>query len=102
MVNRSLITLASSASKPQIMALTSNLKRAARDSNPNRQIRSLVLYVGLVGSRRNWPAQVGRLVDLDGSRRVPSDRLDDQPVDHEPSVRKLQLSQRGQVSLVEA
>jgi hypothetical protein len=26
--------------------------RAARDSNPNRQIRSLVLCIDLVGSRR--------------------------------------------------
>jgi WD40 repeat protein len=31
---------------------------------PNRQIRSLVLYVDLVGSRRIWPAHVGRVVDL--------------------------------------
>jgi hypothetical protein len=30
---------------------------------PNRQIRSLVLRVDLVGSRRIWPAQVGCLVD---------------------------------------
>ncbi len=44
-----------------------------------RQIRSLVLSVGLVGSRRIWAAQVGCLVDPVGSRRVPSDRLDDQP-----------------------
>ena len=45
---------------------------------PNRQIRSLVLCVGLVGSRRIWPAHVGCLVGPDGSRRVQSDRLDDQ------------------------
>ena len=45
---------------------------------PNRQIRSLVLCVDLVGSRRIWPAQVGWVVDLVGSRPVPSDRLDDQ------------------------
>jgi hypothetical protein len=44
----------------------------------NRQIRSLVLCVDLIGSRPIWPGQVGRVVDLDGSRRVPSDRLDDQ------------------------
>jgi hypothetical protein len=37
-----------------------------------------VLYVDLVGSRPIWPAHVGGLVDLVGSRRVPSDRLDDQ------------------------
>jgi hypothetical protein len=48
---------------------------------PNRQIRSLVLCVGLVGSRRIWAAQVGCLVDPDGSRWVPSGRLDDQPDD---------------------
>jgi hypothetical protein len=48
---------------------------------PNRQIRSLVLYVDLVGSRRIWPAHVAGLVDLDGSRQVPSDRLDDQADD---------------------
>jgi hypothetical protein len=34
-----------------------------------------VLYVRLVGSRRIWPAHVGGLVDLDGSRPVESDRL---------------------------
>jgi hypothetical protein len=55
--------------------------RAARDSNPNRQIRSLLLYVGLVGSSRIWAAHVGGVVDLDRSRRVPSDRLDDQTDD---------------------
>jgi hypothetical protein len=62
---------------------------AARQPSPppvtgqgaNRQIRSLVLYVDLVGSRRIWPAHVGWVVDPDGSRRVPSDRLDDQPDD---------------------
>jgi hypothetical protein len=51
---------------------------------PNRQIRSLVLCVDLVGSRRIWPAHVGGLVDPDGSRRIPSDRLDDQPDDQAP------------------
>src|SRR5918996_5902803 len=45
---------------------------------PNRQIRSLVLCVDLVGSRPIWPAHVECLVDPDGSRPVPSDRLDDQ------------------------
>jgi hypothetical protein len=50
-------------------------------SNPNRQIRSLVLYVGLVGSRRIWPAHVGRVVYPDGSRRILLDRLDDQTDD---------------------
>src|ERR687891_1802843 len=54
--------------------------RAARDSNPNRQIRRLVLCVDLVGSRGIWPAHVGCVVDPDGSRGVPSDRLDDQTV----------------------
>jgi hypothetical protein len=54
------------------------------DSNPNRQIRSLVLRVGLVGSRRIWPAQVGGVVGPDGSRPVPSDRLDDQADDQVP------------------
>jgi hypothetical protein len=48
---------------------------------PHRQIRSLVLCVDLVGSRRIWPAHVGGVVDPDGSRRIPSDRLDDQPDD---------------------
>src|SRR5829696_1601279 len=52
----------------------------ARDS-PNRQIRSLVLCVDLVGSRWIWPAHVGWVVDLVGSRPVPSDRLDDQTDD---------------------
>jgi hypothetical protein len=40
-----------------------------------------VLCVDLVGSRPVWPAHVGRLVDLVGSRQVPSDRLDDQTDD---------------------
>jgi hypothetical protein len=48
---------------------------------PNRQIRSLVLYVDLVGSRRIWPAHVDCLVGPDGSRRIPSDRPDDQTDD---------------------
>jgi hypothetical protein len=33
--------------------------------------------VDLVGSRRIWPAQVGCLVDLVGSRPIQKDRLDD-------------------------
>jgi hypothetical protein len=45
------------------------------------QIRSLVLCVDLVGSRRIWPAHVGRVVDPDRSRRIPSDCLDDQTDD---------------------
>jgi hypothetical protein len=47
----------------------------------NRQIRSLVLCVDLVGSRPIWPAHVGCLVGPDGSRRILSDRLDDQTDD---------------------
>jgi hypothetical protein len=50
----------------------------ARGPQAHRQIRSLVLCVDLVGSRRIWPAQVGEAVDRVGSRRVLSDRLDDQ------------------------
>jgi hypothetical protein len=45
------------------------------------QIRSLVLSVDLVGSRRIGPAHVGRVVDPDRSRRIPSDCLDDQTDD---------------------
>ena len=45
---------------------------------PAAQIRSLVLYVDLVGSRPIWPAHVGCLVGPDGSRRIEKDRLDDQ------------------------
>jgi hypothetical protein len=52
---------------------------------PNRQIRSLVLSVDLVGSRRIWPAQVGWVVGRVGSGRVQSDRLDDQRDDQVPS-----------------
>jgi Endosomal/lysosomal potassium channel TMEM175 len=52
-----------------------------------------VLSVDLVASRRIWPAHVGGLVDLEGSRRVPSDRVDDQPDD--------QASQAAQPSRVE-
>jgi hypothetical protein len=66
------------ASKPNSpRPLTWGVVRAARDSNPNRQIRSLVLRVDLVGSRPIWPAHVGGPVGPDGSSRVPSDRLDD-------------------------
>jgi hypothetical protein len=36
-------------------------------STAERQIRSLVLYVGLAGPRPVWAAQVGRVVDPDGS-----------------------------------
>ena len=67
--------------------------RAARDSNPNRQIRSLVLCVDLDGSRRIWPAHVGDLVDLVGSRRVQLDRLDDQPDDQASQARS--TAERG-------
>jgi hypothetical protein len=56
---------------------------------PNRQIRSLVLYVGLVGSGPIWAAHVACLVDLVGSKPVPSDRLDDQPDDQATAVRSL-------------
>jgi hypothetical protein len=45
------------------------------------QIRSLVLCVDLVGSRRIWAAHVGCLVGPDGSRRIQKDRLDDQTDD---------------------
>jgi hypothetical protein len=51
---------------------------------PNRQIRGLVLCVGLVVSRRIWPAHVEGLVDLVGPRRIQSDRLDDQASDAAP------------------
>jgi hypothetical protein len=53
---------------------------------PDRQIRRLALGVDLVGPRRICPAQVGCLVDPGGSRRIPSDRLDD----HVPSDGKSQ------------
>ena len=62
--------------------LTSGFGGAPRGiRTPNRQIRSLVLCVDLVGSRRIWPAHVGWVVDLDGSRPILSDRLDDQADD---------------------
>ena len=51
------------------------------DSRPTARSVALVLCVDLVGSSPIWPAHVGGLVDLDGSRPVPSDRLDDQPDD---------------------
>ena len=50
----------------------------------DRQIRSLVLCVDLVGSRRILAAQVGWAVGRVGSRRVPSDRADDQRDDQVP------------------
>jgi hypothetical protein len=50
---------------------------------PNRQIRRQVLSVGLLGSRRICPAQMGCVVGRVGSRRKqldrPGDHRDDQP-----------------------
>jgi hypothetical protein len=60
-----------------------------RANSPDRQIRSLVLYVDLVGSRRIWPAHVGRVVDRVGSNRTPSDRLDDQADDQAGQAARL-------------
>jgi hypothetical protein len=59
--------------------------RPARPAD--RQIRSLVLCVDLVGSSRIWAAHVGCLVGPDGSSRVPSDRLDDHRDDQGASNR---------------
>jgi hypothetical protein len=61
--------------------------RPARPAD--RQIRSLMLSVGLVGSRRIWPAHLGCLVGPDGSRRIQSDRLDDQTDDQAAGRRVL-------------
>jgi hypothetical protein len=52
-----------------------------------------VLSVDLVGSRRIWPAHVECLVDLDGSRRIQTDRLDDQTDDQ--AVRRGALGRPG-------
>jgi hypothetical protein len=65
---------------------------------PNRQLRSLVLCVDLVGSRRIWPAHVGCLVDPEGSRRVRSDRLDDQQNDQRRMPGGSLPAQAGEVS----
>jgi hypothetical protein len=65
----------------------------------DRQIRSLVLCVDLVGSRRIWPAHVECLVDLVGSRRISSDRLDDQTDDQVPSAEnRRQGEQQGRAT----
>src|SRR5215211_8911341 len=72
---------------------------ATRTDRPRlsaRQIRSLVLYVGLVGFRRIWPAHVGCLVGPDGSRRIPSDRLDDQTDDQARATRRPRSLRRRQ------
>jgi hypothetical protein len=45
--------------------------RAARDSNPNRQVRNLVLCVDPVGSRPICPAHVGGLVDPGRIQKEP-------------------------------
>ena len=58
-----------------------NVRHRPAPPQPDRQIRRLMLRVDLVGSRRTWPAHVGCVVGPDGSRRVPSDRLDDQTED---------------------
>jgi hypothetical protein len=55
-------------------------------NHADRQLRSLVLSVDLVGSRRIWPAQVGWAVGRIGSRRVQSDRPDDQRDDQGAGV----------------
>jgi hypothetical protein len=60
----------------------------------DRQIRSLVLCVDLVGSRPIWPAQVGCVVDPDGSRRNQADRLDDQARQFDEPARVEQTIQR--------
>ena len=54
----------------------------------NHQIRSLVLYVDLVGSRRTWPTHVGCFVGPDGFRRIKKDRLDDHRDDQGASDRQ--------------
>ena len=65
--------------KPTRLTAPERVRRSGWTHRAERQIRSLVLYVDLVGSRRIWPAHVGWVVGPDGSRPVPSDRLDDQP-----------------------
>jgi hypothetical protein len=69
---------------PEPGSHTASAPRGIR--TPDHQIRSLVLGVDLVGTRRIWPAHVECLVDLVGSRQIPSDRLDDQPDDQVPSA----------------
>jgi hypothetical protein len=71
----SLSTTAGATSDPCHRAATSGVGGAPRGiRTPNRQIRSLVLSVDLVGSRRIWPAQVGgavgRVGSTDGSSRI--------------------------------
>jgi hypothetical protein len=69
-------------SQAQPHAGTSTARAPGGDSGSGKhQIRSLVLYVDLVGSRPIWPAHVGWPLGLDGSRRVLSDRLGDQADD---------------------
>jgi hypothetical protein len=60
------------------------LSQDAANVSSQRQIRRLVISVDLVGSGRIWPAQVGWTVGRVGSRRVQSDRLDDQRDDQVP------------------
>jgi hypothetical protein len=57
------------------------------DLNRRPSDTSRMLGVGLVGSRRIWPAHVGCLVGLDGSCRMQKDRLDDQTDDQ--SIRRM-------------
>jgi hypothetical protein len=77
----------STSSRPRWMPsrlqsrLEQSVVRGPRCDLKKHQIRSLVLRVDLGGSRRILPAHVGGLVAPDGSRRVLSDRLDDQTDD---------------------
>jgi hypothetical protein len=58
-------------------ALTCGFGARGRIRTDDLPITSRMLGVDPVGSRRIWPAHVGCVVDLVGSRRIQTDRLDD-------------------------
>jgi hypothetical protein len=57
--------------------LTCGFGALGRIRTDDLPITRRMLGVDLVGSRWIWPAQVGWLVGLDGSRRIQTDRVDD-------------------------
>jgi hypothetical protein len=74
-------TMVAAVGQPNTLYIRSRSRSSYPSRSPDRQIPSLVLYVGLVGFRWIWAAQVGCLVDPVGSRRIPWDRLDGQADD---------------------
>jgi hypothetical protein len=63
--------------RPRLDGSIAKRTAASEGRDLNLPFTRRMLGVDLVGSRRIWPAQVGCLVDLVGSRPIQKDRLDD-------------------------